>query len=242
MAGTVSKIETHRIIHGNKIFRTRDREITRGCNKLWENNESWLKSSRGTKEKGSERAHLPEPKLVRVWRRDEAQSERESLTPCSFYQCCPLMWKLRLPNPPMQQQRVFALPPTFHTIPWQPPSYVCTLASERAKGKIRHVQIETATIPELPRNDLTSLEDSHLPNCDPVFILRWVLFRLHGPCMRNCTRVSDRSTLSTDDRTVSPSVSSSAQFDRVFSLWIGVYRYCESRLTKYSGGNYDLVY
>jgi len=39
---------------------------------------------------------------------------------------------------------------------------------------------------ELPRHGITSLEDSHLPNCVPVFILRRDLFRLRDACIRNC--------------------------------------------------------
>lgn len=103
---------------------------------------------------------------------------------------------------PMQKWRgVFTLPPTFLTITPR-----TTLRHPRPNAKMRslpprvgyavHTRVIYSSLPlELPRHGITSLEDSHLPNCVPVFILRRNLFRLHDACIRNCTGATARLIL-----------------------------------------------
>jgi len=77
----------------------------------------------------------------------------------------------------------------------------------RAHTRTRALTHRVSPSRQLPRHGITGLEDSHLPNCVPVFILRRDLFRLRDACTRNCTKqrrvAATRSAIppsSTDDR------------------------------------------
>lgn len=91
-----------------------------------------------------------------------------------------------------------------------PPSFACTRTRKmrsppprRARGgTYTHSYIYTHMCAltyrlypsrELPRHGITGLEDSHLPNCVPVFILRRDLFRLRDACTRATARSSSES-------------------------------------------------
>lgn len=136
------------------------------------------------------------PKLVGVWRRDERERRTVSFSPQLLSMLAAHVETSPVESPMQKRYSVFTLPPTFLTIT---PRLTLRHPRRSTNAKMRsrdcthayaHTQTHThahrSLFPrcELPRHGITSLEDSHLPNCVPVFILLRDLFRLHDACIR----------------------------------------------------------